>query len=231
MEEVTAGTFADFHAAVDSQAQNGWVFRGVPDLEHHHLIPCAGRYWPALRDVGWSKDEFFKAELEALVRFELEARPYFTHLPQNPWELMAIAQHHGLPTRLLDWTNNPLVALYFAVTRGHDCDAAVYLFHWERWFTPAMRADDPFDVGEIVGLAVSHLTPRLAAQAGLFTLQPDPTAEFSVPTLRRIRIPAAARHQLRQTLFGYNITEKSLFPGLDGVAAHLKQLKFLEWDK
>jgi FRG domain-containing protein len=231
MEEIVIRTFTEFHDAVDSLAQNGWIFRGVADLKQHRLVPCVGRYWPALRDEGWTKQAFFKAELEALVRFQLEARPFFVTEPTNAWELMAIAQHHGLPTRLLDWTNNPLVALYFAVTRGHDCDAAVYLFRWEKWFTPATRTDNPFEAKEIVGLMVSHLTPRLTAQAGAFTLQPDPTEEFDVTGLRRLRVDASARHHLRQTLFGYNVTEKALFPGLDGVASYVKQLKFLEWDK
>lgn len=231
MEETLISSFEQFHDVVDALAQNGWMFRGVADLSNHQLIPSIGRYWPALKDAGRSKEFFLKAELESLVRFQLEAYPFFTHQPQNDWELMAIAQHHGLPTRLLDWTNNPLVALFFAVCRGYECDAAVYMFQEDKLFTPAMRRDNPLAISGVVSLAVSHLTPRLTAQAGFFTVQPDPTEPLVISGMTRLRIAGAARHRLRETLFGYGVHEKALFPGLEGVAGYVKQLKFLEWDK
>lgn len=46
----------------------------------------------------------------------------------NDWDMLTIAQYHGLATRLLDWSFNPLVAAYFAVKDFEDCDAVIYAY-------------------------------------------------------------------------------------------------------
>jgi hypothetical protein len=229
MKEITIGSFNEYHDVVRDGFFENMVFRGVPDAKNYHLVPSVGRCWPDLQKAGTSKTQFWEIERTALSLFELRAHPYFELAPRNAWESLALAQHYGLPTRLLDWTVNPLVALYFAVAREYSCDAAVYTFKLERFVTPSGH-DDPLAVTDVLGLAVAHLSPRLSAQAGVFTIQPDPTEALDVTDLRRVIIRASARHELRQILFGYGINQKSLFPGLDGIAQYVKQLKFLRWN-
>lgn len=90
-----------------TEARGRWVFRGHADRDYT-LVPSVGRGRHTSKSRAKYESDLFRI-------FCREAKGYISTLPTNDWEWLSFAQHHGLPTRMLDWTYNPLMALYFAV--------------------------------------------------------------------------------------------------------------------
>src|ERR1700722_6840868 len=105
MDDLRIHSLDKFLTAIETDSRDV-LYRGVTDAAYE-LIPKIGR------DKVLDSESVLQCEQAVFAEFKRAASPFLTPQPQNDLEWLFLCQHHGLPTRLLDWTTNPLVALYF----------------------------------------------------------------------------------------------------------------------
>lgn len=198
--------------------------------------------------LGFDRD----MEQQLLHRFRRRAYPHVGR-SLTAGEALFLARHHRLPTRLLDWSANALVGLYFACIQEADVDGMLW---------GAVRREDSedlnaFDLAERKGepelfrllearkpsiklLHPFYNSPRILAQDGAFTVQNDPwrTLEsyagepfnqinLDIDRLLRWRIPSTAKTRIIEELSGLGFTHRIVYPDLDGIAQSLWETEVL----
>jgi hypothetical protein len=154
------------------------LFRGVR-AESFSLVPKIGR--PPLVQTPRKEKQIFE-------EFKFRAVSFLKAEPENDWEWLALAQHYGLSTRLLDWTENPLIALWFSVMEGtyHNPNedyvpehAAVYILpnldvSRSEFVVRAQDASkiDPFKLKSLMFYRPRPFDDRILKQVGWFTAHP-----------------------------------------------------------
>jgi hypothetical protein len=239
--------FTDSWRPVLQRFRSPYAFRGAPEAHHEletSLIQLGG--------------DFAAMEQHLLRNFRKYAqRDVVEH--DSVWNWLSLAKHHGLPTRLLDWSFSPYVALHFATGQleKFDVDGVVWAVdyfkvhqHLPDKLTAELKREgsDVLTVDMLSKVASSleelealsdtdfviffeppSIDERIVNQYALFSLFSNPRAILAnwlpdhTEMYFKIIIPAELKWEIRDKLDQANITERVLFPGLDGLSSWLKR--------
>ena len=235
VEEFTVDSVSSFLAFIEEQKRQeeakgnraDFLFRGqdtdLPLLPEYARLKARG-------------DSSLNVEKLMLAEFE-RTNPSLIEFPtRNTWDRMALAQHHGLPTRLLDWTYSGTAALWFAVKPLRR--VRVDLRDGVVWLLKPIKSDflnepkgSPFSQNRTWIFRPRFIAKRIAAQNGVFTIHVYRANRGFVPLeknrhfrekLVKMLIPAKNFGILCKQLHACGVNYSTMFPDLDGLCSHLR---------
>jgi FRG domain len=188
-------------------------------------------------------------EIEKIAYFDFVTRAGSLLQEKNSsWNNIFAMQHHGFPTRMLDWTENFATALYFALkdAQGDCCVWVLNPFVLNKNSCKRETLPNPDDIngnyqeyfisedkkieGNVIAISPLRHHPRIFNQRAGITIHDDlkvPLEKLYPKAVKKILIPQEAQEEAQNFLKIVGITEFTLFPDLDGLARELKMEHFL----
>lgn len=255
MNEITVSSWNELQTELFAESWNEklgrfrsrYAFRGLSD-SNYKLESRLARHG----------GDFRKLEKHLLRNFKKYAHRSVVE-KDSIWNWLSVAQHYGLPTRLLDWTYSPFVAMHFATADidAFNVDGVIWAVNYVKThnilpeklsrkleeeganvFTVEMLFESIKSLTELEDLS-SHpfilffeppsIDDRIVNQFAFFSMSSDSRVvlnswlEDKMDFWRKIVIPAELKWEIRDKLDQANITERVLFPGLDGLTKWLKR--------
>lgn len=189
---------------------------------------------PLLPKIARTRPEQDTTSLERKMLMELrrQGKRFGDIEKSSDLDLLAIAQHHGMATRLLDWSSNPLVALWFACADQSSQEPAhLYIYKAGRDTILDSHVDtDPFSFAVTKIFQPTHNNARLIAQCGWFSVHPfyaqqkfkgldEDVIHFLF--VFHLQIPASEKSDILSKLNMLGINSRTLFPDLDGLCRQI----------
>ena len=223
------------------------MYRGQGNIDWP-LVPAVARMSDHVKaDIG--KEDIEKGiiiyvnwdylEKHLLDSFKKYSFPFLNKIPINKIEWLILAQHHGLPTRLLDWTTNPLKGLFFAVENpNHKSDGVLWGYDPNGYYEDISKIYElrKGEINFLLSYFPDHLNDRIIAQESCFTYFPFPERDLPIPPLDDIKpyksdikkltkfiVPLESKKALRSELRKLGISHRSLFPDLDGLSLSIRR--------
>lgn len=232
MDEIkinSVSQYVELTSNFDQQHVSQWFFRGV-DKKERKLIPGLYRL-----DISKGFTSWVDLESYILQIFQREAKPFHNLQNQEHVEMLCLAQHHGLPTRLLDWTTNPLIALFFATEKYNlDSDSAVWCYGVHSTINclpESTIVERRISTREQI-LFPQHISQRITNQSGCFTVHhhPEERSDFiafedsneASGIFEKKIIPSDVKKKLFVQLYEIGYHYGLIYPGLDGISKRLK---------
>lgn len=226
MEKDTIKDFEDYLSLVSALVDEEGIILYRGQTGNYPLLPSIVRINPTK-----NTEIIEKAMLTSLKR---RAQLKVTTTFQDDWDWLVYAQHYGMKTKLLDWTSNPLVGLWFACSDESklNVDSFVYVFVANNGFLINRKTTkSPFVITRTRILRPALNNERIVAQAGWFTAHVFSNGSKKYVPLEKntdinenlweFKIPANLKKPILKRLSIFGINYQSLFPDISGICKHL----------
>lgn len=230
IDVVEINSLVDFIVETNRNNTDSHIYRGHT-VDSYQLVPSIARYPHLYKNGSFTWQQFSR---ELLTTYKNQYELYSNKLLDNDIEYRVVGQHHGLITNLLDWTQNPLVAIYFSVANikhfeEDESDSVVWaLADYESYFPNKIERLP--ETKKTVVYFPKYFSKRIAAQQGCFTIHNLPAGkdpflpledECGESSLKKYVISGSVKKSIRIELNNIGVNEHSLFPDLVGLCKQL----------